>query len=147
MARRNRQKIFTAFKRSSMSSEVPCSRGALESDQTRSVLSPKESFEPAISNRCGWVSLNIWESPKRQHGSSPQSSGKVLLCVFSLRLNEQCQSLPCGLRVVGCPPKSASSLSTWRKLLRSVLSSIHGLADIVAKCSAAEISNLKLAWY
>jgi len=39
---------------------------------------PTGSFEPAILNRCEWVSLNIWGLPRRQHGSSPQSSEKVL---------------------------------------------------------------------
>ncbi len=32
---------------------APYSRGALAPDKTRSVLSPQESFEPAILNRCG----------------------------------------------------------------------------------------------
>src|SRR5437879_1650830 len=32
--------------------------------RTRRVLSPQESFEPAILNRCGWVSLNIWGLPQ-----------------------------------------------------------------------------------
>jgi DNA-binding transcriptional LysR family regulator len=51
-------------------------------DRTRRVLSPQESFEPAISNRCGWVSLNIWGLPRRQHGSSPQNSEKAPSSVF-----------------------------------------------------------------
>jgi hypothetical protein len=29
---------------------------------------PQESFVPAILNRCGWVSSNIWGLPRRQHG-------------------------------------------------------------------------------
>jgi DNA-binding transcriptional LysR family regulator len=33
----------------------------------------QESFEPAILNRCEWVSLNIWALLKRQHGSSAQN--------------------------------------------------------------------------
>jgi LysR family transcriptional regulator for bpeEF and oprC len=58
------------------------SRGALVLDETRSALSPQESFVRTILNRCGWVSLSIWGSPKRRHGSSPQNSGKVLLYGF-----------------------------------------------------------------
>ena len=50
--------------------------------KTRSALSPQESFVPAISNRCGWVSSNIWGLPRRRHGSSPQNSEKVLFSVF-----------------------------------------------------------------
>ena len=55
---------------------------ALALDKTRSVLSPQESFAPAILNRCGWVSSNIWGSPRRQHGSSQLNSEKVLSSVF-----------------------------------------------------------------
>src|ERR1700680_3492964 len=55
---------------------------SLALDKTRSVLSPQESFVPAILNRCGWVSLNIWGLPRRQHGSSPQNSEKVPLYAF-----------------------------------------------------------------
>jgi hypothetical protein len=85
-------------------------RGALGLDKTRSVLSP----------------------PMRQRGSSPRNSEKVLFYVFSLRLNEQCQSLPCGLPAAGCPPKFASLSSTWRRLSRFVLSSIRDLAKTAA---------------
>jgi DNA-binding transcriptional LysR family regulator len=52
------------------------------SGQDAKRVSPQESFEPAILNRCGWVSLNIWGLPRRQHGSSPQNSEKVLSYVF-----------------------------------------------------------------
>ena len=42
---------------------------------------------------------------------------------------QECQSLPYGLRAAGCPRKYASSSSTWRKPSRSVPSSIHGPAE------------------
>ena len=72
-----------AFDLSFLSREAPYSRGALVLDETRSALSPQESFVPAILNRCGWVSLSICGGlPERPHGSSPQNSGKVLLYVF-----------------------------------------------------------------
>jgi DNA-binding transcriptional LysR family regulator len=54
------------------------SRGTLESDQARSESSPKESFEPAMSNRCEWVFSSIWGSPKPPHGFSPLNSERVL---------------------------------------------------------------------
>src|SRR5260221_11844375 len=120
--------ISTASKPSSLSSEVPCSHGPLAPEasvQPHSVLSPTESFAPATWNKCEWVSLNIWASPRRRHGSLPQNLEKVLFYVCSLRLNEPYQSLPFGRPVGGCPPKFASSLSAWRRLSRSVPSSTH----------------------
>ena len=74
--------------------------------------------------------MNISGLPRRRRGSSLQNSEKVLFYVFSLRLIEQCQSLPCGMPAAGCPPKFASSSSTWRRLSRSVLSSIHDLPKL-----------------
>ncbi len=82
LVHRNPRKNSNTFDRSSLSSGAPYSRGALAPDRTRSVLSPRESFEPAILNRCGWVSLNTWGLPRRQHGSSPQNSEKALSSVF-----------------------------------------------------------------
>ena len=46
---------------------------------------------------------------------------------------------------VGWPPKCASSSSTWRRLSRSVPSSIRSQAKTVAACSVVEISTLKSA--
>jgi len=63
-------------------SEAPYNRGPLAPGRTRSVLSLRESFVPAILNRCGWASSNIWGLPRRQHGSSRQNSEKVLSSVF-----------------------------------------------------------------
>src|SRR5260370_41110356 len=103
MVHRNRRTISTVFDLSFLSSEVPYSRGALGPDKTQSVLSPQESFVPAILNRCGWVYLNIWGLPRRQHGSLPQNSEKVPSSVFSLPSSEQYQSLRCGLPAAGCP--------------------------------------------
>src|SRR5260221_4317178 len=120
--------ISTASKPSSLSSEVPCRRGPLAPEaqvQPHSVLSPTESFALATWNKCGWVPWNIWVSPRRRHGSLPQNSEKVLFYVCSLRLNEPCQSLSFARPVGGCPPKFSSSLSTWRRLSRSVPSSTH----------------------
>ena len=81
-AHRNRRKNSIAFDRSCLSSVAPYGHGALAPDETRSVLSPQESFEPATLNRCGWVSLNIWGLPRRQPGSSPQNSERVPLSAF-----------------------------------------------------------------
>ncbi len=136
MAHRSRRTISTAFVRSFLSSEVPYNRGALALGKTRSVLFPQESFGPAILNRCGWVSLNIWGSPRGQHGSSPQNSEKAPSFVFSLPLSKPCQSLRCGLPAAGRPPKFVYSSSTWRRLSRFVPNSIHGPAKTVAGCSA-----------
>ncbi len=81
-AHRNRRKNSIAFDRSCLSSVAPYGHGALAPDETRSVLSPQESFEPATLNRCGWVFLNIWVLPRRQHGSLRQNSEKVPSFVF-----------------------------------------------------------------
>src|SRR6266481_1323778 len=80
--RRNRRTISTTFDRSFLSSVAPYSRGALALGGTPSVLSPRESFEPVISNRCAWASLNIWGLPRPRHGSSTQNSEKVPSSVF-----------------------------------------------------------------
>jgi len=108
------------------------------------VLSPQESFEPAILNRCGWVFLNIWGLPRRQHGFLPQNSEKVPSSVFSLPLSAQCQFLRYGLPAAGCPPQFAFSSSTWRGLSRSVPSSTHDPANPVEGCSAIE--SLAIIW-
>jgi DNA-binding transcriptional LysR family regulator len=63
-------------------SGAPYSRGALAPDRTRGVSLPRESLEPAILNRCGWVSSNTWGSPRRRRGYSRRNSGKVLSSVF-----------------------------------------------------------------
>jgi DNA-binding transcriptional LysR family regulator len=68
--RLSRRTISVAFDQLFLSSEAQCSRGALARGKTRSALSLRESFEPAILNRCGWVSLNIWGLPRHQHGFS-----------------------------------------------------------------------------
>jgi hypothetical protein len=79
-AHRNHRMSSGAFDPSFLSREAPYSRGALVPDETRSALSPQESFVRTILNR--WVSLSIWGLPKRRHGSSPQNSGKAPLYVF-----------------------------------------------------------------
>jgi len=82
-------------------------------------LSPRESFEPAISNRCGWVSLNIW-----------YCSGASMALRAELREGTVIRLLTAFERTVPmlavrpasavCLPKFAFSSSTWRRLSRSV---------------------------
>src|ERR1700692_4314013 len=77
-----------------------------------------------------------------QHGSSLQNSEKVQLYVFSLRLNEQCQSLPCGLPAAACPLKYAFSSNIWRRVSRYVSSSIHDPAKLRRDAPSSRLVTL-----
>src|ERR1700724_4767922 len=77
-----------------------------------------------------------------QHGSSLQNSEKVRLYVFSLRLNEQCQSLPCGLPAAACPLKYAFSSNIWRRVSPYVSSSIHDPAKLRRDAPSSRLVTL-----
>ena len=62
-AQQHRRTRSTAFDVSFWSSGVRYGCEALARAKTQSVLSPQECLEPAIPNRCGWVSSNIWDCP------------------------------------------------------------------------------------
>src|ERR1700693_1343964 len=109
---RNRRTISTAFDLPFLSSRAPYSRGALALDKTRSALSAQECFGPAILNRCGWVSWNIWGLPKSPAWLFAAELREGTVIRLLTPFERTVPILPVRPPAAGSLPKYASSSST-----------------------------------